>query len=105
MMTADFIFWPAVAFMAGCSLYFGPRIHSDRMAMQWGFNGEPTWSAPKAIGLWGIVAFALAVRVLIWAAITYVPEKVHGAEIGLLLSSIIVAATHVLTLRAAARAN
>jgi hypothetical protein len=105
MMMADFIFGPAVAFMVGCSLYFGPRINSDRMAMQWGFNGEPTWRAPKAIGLWGMVAFAVAVRALIWAAMTYLPENVHGAETGLLLSSIIVAATHVLILRAAARAN
>ncbi|MDE5452328.1 hypothetical protein GWE18_05470 [Bradyrhizobium sp. CSA112] len=75
------------------------------MAMQWGLDGEPTWGAPKAVGLWGMVAFALAVRLLIWVASTYAPEKVHGAEIGLLLFSVIVAAVHVLTLRRAAQAN
>jgi uncharacterized protein DUF1648 len=104
MLAADYVFWPAVGLIAGCNLYFGPRIRSDRIAMQWGFDGEPTWYAPKAIGLWGMVAFALAVRLLIWAASTYVPEKVHGAETGLLLFSVVVAAVHVLTLRAAARA-
>jgi len=52
-----------------------------------------------------MLAFALAVRLQIWAASTYVLEKVHGAEIVLLLFSIIVAAVHVLTLRAASRAN
>ena len=57
-MTADYAFWPAIAFMAGCSLYFGPRIKSGRMAMQWGFDGKPTWSAPKAVGLWGTVMLA-----------------------------------------------
>ncbi|WP_156042137.1 DUF1648 domain-containing protein [Bradyrhizobium sp. URHD0069] len=102
---ADYAFWPAVASMAGCNLYFGPRIRYNRMAMQWGFNGQPTWYAPKALGLWGMVAFALAIRLLIWAASTYVPEKLHGADIGLLLFSVIVAVVHVITLRAAARAN
>ncbi|KRR02631.1 hypothetical protein [Bradyrhizobium valentinum] len=105
MLVADLVFWPAVAVLAGCNLYFGPRIKSARMAMQWGLDGEPTWCAPKAVGLWGMVAFALAVRLLIWGASTYAPEKVHGAEIGLLLFSVIVAAVHVLTLRRAARAS
>jgi hypothetical protein len=74
MMIADYAFWFAVAFMAGCNLYFGPRIKSRRIAMQWGTDGEPTWYARKALGLWGMVAFALAVRLLIWAASTYTPE-------------------------------
>ena len=105
MLTADYIFWPAVAFIVGCNLYYAPRIASDRIAMQWGFDGKPTWYAPKAVGLWWIVAFALAVRLLIWAASTYVPEKVHGAEIGLLIGSVILVVSHLITLRAALRAN
>jgi hypothetical protein len=36
---------------------------------------------------------------------TYTPDKVHGAEIGLLLFSIIVAATHLWVLSRAARTN
>jgi hypothetical protein len=75
MLAADYMFWPAVAFIVGCNLYFWPRIRSDRMAMQWGFDGEPTWYAPKAVGLWGIVAFALAVRLLIWAAFGKGPRR------------------------------
>ena len=55
--------------------------------MQWALDGKPTWYASKAMALWGIVAFALAVRLLIWAAMTYVPDKVNGPEIGLLLFS------------------
>jgi hypothetical protein len=47
----------------------------------------------------------LAVRLLIWAAMTYVPDKVNGPEIGLLLFSIIVAAVHLWMVRSAARAN
>jgi hypothetical protein len=104
-MMADYAFWLAIAFMVGCTLYFSPRIKSDRMAMQWGFDGKPAWYAPKIVGLWLTVAIALAARMLIWAASTYVPERVHGAEIGLLLISIIMPVVHLVILRAAARAN
>ena len=105
MLAADYVFWPALAFIVVANLYYEPRIKSDRTAMQWALDGKPTWYAPKAIALWGIVGFALAVRLLIWAAMTYLPDKVNGAEIGLLLFSIIVVAVHLLMLRAAARAN
>lgn len=101
MLTADLVFWPVVAFLIACNLRFGPRITSRQIAMQWGFDGRPTWYASKAVGLWGMVAFALAVRLLIWVLSTYAPSKVHGAEIGLLLFSVIVSASHVLMIRKA----
>ncbi|MDB5608827.1 MAG: hypothetical protein JWP25_5727 [Bradyrhizobium sp.] len=104
-MMADYVFWPAIAFMAGCSLYYWARIKGDRMAMQWGFDGKPTWSAPKAIGAWGTVALALFTRFLIWAAMTYFPQSVHNAESGLLMASIIFAVSHLIVLTAAARAS
>ncbi len=44
MLTADTLFIAALAFAIACSLYFAPRIRSDRVAMQWGFDGKPTWS-------------------------------------------------------------
>jgi hypothetical protein len=102
MFSADYIFCFSIVFMAGCNLYFGPRIKSERMAMQWSLSGNPTWYAPKSIGLWGIVAFALGVRLLIWTLSTFAPDKVHGVELGVLLFSVIVAATHFITVRAAA---
>jgi hypothetical protein len=104
-MMADYAFWPAIAFMAGCSLYFGARIKSERIAMQWGVDGKPTWSAPKAVGLWGMVVLALLARALIWVAMTYFPQWVHGAEFGLLMSSIVFAMSHLFVLVAAVRAN
>jgi hypothetical protein len=104
-MMADYAFWPAIAVMAACSLYAGPRIKSDRMVIQWGFDGKPTSSAPKAIGLWAIVAVALLLRLLIWAAMTYVPKSVHGAEFGLLVASIVLVVAHLIVLVAAVRAN
>ncbi|MBR1121865.1 hypothetical protein JQ628_10115 [Bradyrhizobium lablabi] len=105
MLSTDLIFWPVVALLVACNLYFGPRIRSDRIAMQWGLDGQPTWHASKAVGLWGMVAFALAVRLLIWALSTYAPSKVHGVELGLLLFSITIAASHALLLRKAVQAG
>lgn len=105
MLAADYVFWPALALTAAANLYYAPRITSDRLAMQWGLDGKPTWYAPRRTALWGTVAFMVAVRLLIWAAMTYVPDKVNGPEIGLLLFSIIVAAVQLWMLRSAARAN
>lgn len=104
MLTADIAFLAALAVMVGCNLYFSPRIASERIAMQWGFDGKPTWYAPKLAAMWGMVAFAVIIRLVIYLAMTSMPDKVHGPEIGLLLFSIIVAATHVFTLAVAARA-
>jgi hypothetical protein len=103
MLVADYAFWAAVIFIVACNLYYGPRIASDRIAMQWGLDGKPTWFAPKGVALWGMVAFVLAVRLLIWTAMTYVPDKVNGPEVGLLLFSIIAAVVHLWVLRAAAK--
>jgi hypothetical protein len=105
VMMADYVFWPVVALMVGCSLYCKARITSDRMVKQWGFDGKPTWSAPKTVGLWFAVVLGLFTRFLIWAAMTYFPQTVHGAESGLLMGSIILAVSHGIVLVAALRAN
>ena len=105
MLAADYVFWLAAAFIVGINIYYGPRIKTDRVAMQWGMDGKPTWYAPKPIALWGTLTFALAVRFLIWAAMTYAPDKVHHPEIGLLLFSMIIVATYLWALRVAARSR
>lgn len=103
MLAADYAFWPAVAFLVACNLYYGPRIKSNRVAMQWGLDRKPTWHARKQIALWGTVVFALIVRLLIWAAMTYAPSRVNSPEIGLLLFSVILPAVHIWILRTAAQ--
>jgi len=105
MLPADYVFAVSLAFVASCSLYFGPRISSDRVAMQWGFDGSPNWYAPKGVALWGMVAFMLAIRFLIWLAATYTPQHVHGVQAGILLMSVTVAAAHFFTLKTAAAAG
>jgi len=101
MLTADIVFVAALILMAGCNLYFAPRITADRIAMQWGVGGNPTWHAPKLAAMWGPLALAVLIRLAIWAAQTYTPDKVHGAEIGLILFSAIILVVHVITLRIA----
>ena len=105
MLTVDYVFWAAVIFVIGCNLIFEPRIKADRIAIQWGLDGKPTWYAPKRIALWGMVAFILVVRLLIWLCMTYTPALVHGADIGILGFSVIIAASHLFILMKAARAT
>lgn len=103
MHTADIIFAAAVVFVIACNLYFAPRIRSNRVAMQWGFDGKPTWYAPKRFALWGPVALMLVVRLFIWFAETYAPQYVHGVEIGIAGVGIVVAAAQLFVLRKAER--
>jgi hypothetical protein len=103
MLAADYVFVAAVIFVIGCNFYFGSRIRRDRVAMQWGFDGKPTWRAPKWLALWGMVGFMLAVRVLIGLAVTYKPRHVHGVDIGIVGVSLVAAASHLFVLRTAAK--
>lgn len=95
MNAGVFIFVVALLAMVACSLYLGPRIQGDWIAMQWGFDRKPNWYAPKAIGLWTLPLLAI----LIFALARYRPDLVHGVSFGL----IIIAACHLLILIAAAR--
>lgn len=103
MLTADIALVAALFVMAGSNLHFAPRIKADRIAMQWSLGGIPAWSAPKLAAMWGPLVFAVVIRMTIWAAQTYAPDKVHGAEIGLTLFSAIIVVVHVVMLRSATR--
>ena len=105
MLTADILFWPVLAGVVLFNLFFAARIRQNRVAMQWGFDGKPTWHAPKWLALWWTVLLMLLVRLIIWAGMTYTPSLVHGPEIGLALASIILAAMHVFVLVRAAKAS
>ena len=83
MLPANYLFAASLVFIVACNLYFGRRIASDRVAMQWGLHGRPNWYAPKQLALWRTVAFALAVRLFIWLAATDAPRHVHGAQAGI----------------------
>lgn len=102
---AELVFWTSIVSMIACSLYLAPRIPRDWIAMQWGLDGQPTWSAPRLIGLWGLIAFALAIRAVIWATSTWTPHLVHGADLGLTLASGIMLISHLFVLLRAAKGN
>lgn len=103
MLAADYAFATAVLAVIACNFYFAPRIKSTKVAMQWGFDGRPTWYAPKWLALWGMVVFMLAVRLLIWVAMTFTPQHVHGAEVGVLAFSVGMVLTQIYILNAATK--
>jgi uncharacterized membrane protein len=105
MLAADYVFGAAILIVIGCTSYFGPKIKGERIAMQWGVDGNPTWTAPKQMGLWWMVPFMLVVRLFIWAASTTIPARVHGAEAGIIGFSVIAAAAHLYVLMAARKAS
>jgi hypothetical protein len=103
MLSADLVFLIALGFVIACNLYFEPRIAGDRIAMQWGLDGKPTWTAPKRWALWGMVAFMMIVRAAIWASMTYIPDKVHSPELGIAVFSIIFALSHLFVISKATK--
>ncbi|WP_377831171.1 DUF1648 domain-containing protein (plasmid) [Bradyrhizobium lupini] len=105
MLPADYAFGLALALVIAFNLYFGPRIERERVAMQWGRNGEPTWYAPKWLAMWGMIVFMTAVRLFIWLASTYAPQRVHGVELGIVIFSVIAAGSHLFVLMKARAAR
>jgi len=57
------VFVVALIAIAAASRYFGQRIRIQEIPMQWGSDGRPTWFAPRIIGLWWMLYFAVAVGV------------------------------------------
>jgi apolipoprotein N-acyltransferase len=102
VLPADYVLIAAVALIACANLYYGPRIPQKRIAMQWGLDGKPTWYAPKSAYLWGILAFVILVRAMIWAFVTYAPQTVHGLGAGIISFAITVALAHIFILKRAA---
>jgi hypothetical protein len=105
LLPADHVFGAAVALVVGCNFYFGPRIKRERVAMQWGSDGKPTWYAPKWLAMWGMIPFMVAIRLFIWLASTYAPQSVHGVELGIVVLSVVVTASHIFVLKMAEKAN
>jgi hypothetical protein len=105
MFAADYIFGAAIALIIGCNFYFGPRIKRERVAMQWGTNGKPTWYAPRWVAIWWMIPFMIAIRLTIWLASTYAPQTVHGVELGIVGFSVIATAAHLFVLKMAEKAE
>jgi hypothetical protein len=94
----DVVLVCALVLMAGASAFFSSRITTPRVPMQWGIDGKPTWYAPKAAGLWGLILLAIAVRAGLYAAQVYVPHKVHNLDVGVGGFAVVMALTHLFLL-------
>lgn len=52
MLSAPFVTGITVLVLAAMSLALARRVPAGtKLPMQWGFNGRPTWSAPRGIAL------------------------------------------------------
>lgn len=102
---ADYVFGAAIALVVGSNFYLGPHIKGERVAMQWGLADRPTWYAPKWVALWGMVAFMLAIRLLVGLASTYAPQSLHPAELGIAGFSVVLTAAHIFVLKMAEEAS
>ena len=52
----------SIIFIPILAIVIGGQISSDKIPMQWGTDGSPTWYAPRIIGIWLPVAFSLIGR-------------------------------------------
>ena len=57
------------------------------------------------VALWWMIPFLIAARSIIWLASTYAPQSVHGAELGIVLFSVIAVASHIFVLKTAEKAD
>jgi hypothetical protein len=91
---SNLVFGLCLIVMVAVSIIFAGRTKAPRLPMQWGFTGEPTWYAPRLIALWFSVGLAILVRLLLVVLESFAPEKLHGASLGLILFSVIIAVVH-----------
>ncbi len=103
MGLSNLVFGLALIVMAAVSISFAGRITAPRLPMQWGFDGKPTWYAPRLVALWFSFGLAVLVRLFILVLEIYAPEKLNSAVLGVILFSVIITVIHVIHLRAAAR--
>jgi hypothetical protein len=93
----------AVVVIAIATVRYGTRIDSIRIPMQWGFDGNPTWFAPRLIGLWfPLIIGVLVGGVMLFAGLSGEPQG-NRIWYGLIAFSLIVAIATVWHLAAVAR--
>jgi hypothetical protein len=59
---ANLCFAIALCVIAASAVYYASRTDAPMVPMQWGFDGNPTWYAPKFVGLWFVFTTALMLR-------------------------------------------
>ena len=94
----------ALLVIAASSVYFGVRIATAKVPMQWGIDGNPTWYAPRTIGLWSMLGFTLIIGGGLLAMMRFVEsEKVAGLSYSLIFLSVTAAITQIWHLNAVSK--
>lgn len=74
-----------LVFIAGCAIYYGRQITSQKIPMQWGSNGTPTWFAPRLVGLWFSFGFTTIVSAVLLILALYHPQKLTGLIVAMVI--------------------
>ena len=90
--TGIFAYCAVVAAMTVATAYFGNRIASTQIPMQWGADGQPTWYARKSIALWTPICLTIAGGPLF--LVVGDPRMSEYAALGFLVFSVIMAVIH-----------
>ncbi|AHY55203.1 hypothetical protein [Bradyrhizobium japonicum] len=64
-----------LTFIAGCAIYYGRRITSRRIPIQWGTDGQPTWFVSRFIGLWCSFGVTAALSAFLLVLALHEPQK------------------------------
>ena len=99
--TGIFVYCAVVAAMTVATSYFGNRITSTKIPMQWEANGQPTWYAAKSIALWTPICLTVVGGPLF--LLVGDPRMSEHAALGLLVFSVIMAAIYSVYLAAVLR--
>jgi hypothetical protein len=98
------LFVAAIIFIAACSLHFSSKIKSKKIPMQWGTNGQPTWLAPRLLGLWWQCGFTLLVGGVLYVVASQIAiEKIPALCASIAILSISTGLAQLFHLRAVVR--
>lgn len=106
MTFGDVFCLAAVLLMIALSWRANRQLHGvDRLPMQWGFDGKPTWFAPRRIALAFSPVLATVVLLLLSLTNHAVLPQDKGAPgaIAQVICASVLAAVHIYHLRRAAR--
>ena len=89
-------FCAVVGAMTFAASYFGKRIAAQRIPMQWGFNGQPTWYAPKSVALWAPICLTILGVPLFLFGIEFgfPPPRAERSAIGLIIFAVVMGVTY-----------
>jgi hypothetical protein len=89
-------FCAVVGAMGFAAFYFSKRIAAQKVPMQWGFDGQPTWYAPKWVALYApILVTMLGVPLFLTGiGFAFPPAGAERSVIGLIVFAVVMGATY-----------